>query len=243
MALISVRREHGRSRGRPGDPWPLERPDLSGAERTLLARLAALPTLPAHLFGERGLQTTPATRAALVPATEAGRAAVPLRAGGDVGAFALGRPRLAIDRALVRLDRFAGVALVVRQTARRPIAALNDGAAFRNSLLAGFADDEWPAGLLAALLNSAVVGWHHERRFRDARQGMPQVKVGHLRQIPAPPALAPVRAELADLGAALAGRNDGIRADERARLDALVADAYELDGAERALVAGGLQRA
>jgi hypothetical protein len=160
---------------------------------------------------------------------------VPIRAGGDVGAFALGAPTLAIDPAYLRADRFARIAFVVRQTARQPIAAATDGTPFRNSLLAGFDDDEWPAPLLLALLNSAPVAWHHQRRFRDARQGMPQVKIGHLRAIPAPPALAEVRAELVALGTALSGRNDGVRGDEQARLDELVTSAYELDDGERLL--------
>ena len=136
----------------------------------------------------------------------------------------------------MRRGRLAGVDLLIRQTARHPIAAPAGGVAFRNSLLAGFASAEWPAGLLLALLNSAPVRWHHERRFRDARQGMPQVKVGHLRAIPAPPALDAVRGELVALGDALAARNAGIAPAEQARLDDLAARAYALDGATRSMV-------
>ena len=72
MALVSVRRDGGRRSAPAGAPWPLERPDLAPAERALLARLAALPTLPAALFGERGVQTTRATRATLTPLADAG---------------------------------------------------------------------------------------------------------------------------------------------------------------------------
>ena len=34
--------------------------------------------------------------------------------------------------------------------------------------------------------NSRVVRWFHYNRFRDAREGMPQLKVGHLRKLPRP---------------------------------------------------------
>jgi len=241
MGLVSVRRPGGR-RGAPGDPWPLERPDLAPPERALLARLAALPTLPAHLFGERGLQTDTASRGALVAVADAPPGAVPIREGLDVRAFAAGAPRLAVDPALVRAGRLEGVALLVRQTARRPIAALADGMAFRNSLLAGFVDGAWPAGLLVALLNSSLVAWHHERRFRDARQGMPQVKIAHLRAIPAPPLLDGVRFELAALGAELGRRNTGLDDAEQTALDRLVARAYGLDASEAVLVGRVVQR-
>ncbi len=242
MALVSVRRDGGRRAGAPGSPWPLERPDLTPAERELLAWLAALPTLPAELFGERGVQTTRATRDALAPLAEAAPGAFPVLEGADVGPFRRGAPRLAIDPAAVSSGRLAGVDLLIRQTARYPIAAPAGGLAFRNSLLAGFATAEWPAGLLLALLNSVPVRWHHRRRFRDARQGMPQVKVGHLRAIPAPPALDAVRAELTALGDALGARNAGIAPAEQARLDDLAARAYALDGATRSIVWAETQR-
>src|SRR5690606_13488740 len=71
---------------------------------------------------------------------------------------------------------------------------------------------------------------------RDARQGMPQLKVGHLRALPAPPAGAP-RDALERLGRKLGEANAGASAADRARLDALVAAAYGLDEEEAALVA------
>ncbi len=71
---------------------------------------------------------------------------------------------------------------------------------------------------------------------------MPQVKVGHLRAIPAPPALDAVRDELVALGDALAARNAGIGPAEQARLDDLAARAYALDGATRSVVLGVANR-
>lgn len=74
----------------------------------------------------------------------------------------------------------------LRQTARYPIAAWSDGMLFRNSLIAGFSTDVLSASALVVYLNSTPIRWLHYQSFRDARMGMPQVKVGHLRKIPRP---------------------------------------------------------
>ncbi|MCC6522125.1 MAG: N-6 DNA methylase [Polyangiaceae bacterium] len=249
MALVSRRLPGGRTDAPPGEPWPVERPDLDATARGLLARLAALPPLPPELFGERGVQSDPALRAHFrrtsVPRE---RFDTPIREGTDVRELVLLPPRFHVDRAALGrrirpAEEFQAVRIVVRQTARYPIAALADGVAFRNSLLAVFDSDTWPAAALVALLNSALVRYLHYQRFRDARQPvMPQVKIGHLRAIPAPPCPTPeALARLAEEGARLSlARTGPGRARtgpcERRALDALVADLYGLDAAERAAV-------
>ena len=168
---------------------------------------------------------------------------MPLREGADLGEFRARSPQLFADPdpLLGRLRQPAEwrkVALLIRQTARFPIAAYNDGSAFRNSILAGFASPDWPAPLLLCLLNSGLVRWLHFTLHRDARQGMPQLKVGHLRALPALPSAVPqVRAALEQLGSKLAARNDGITGTERAELEALVAEAFALSAAEREAIA------
>lgn len=124
--------------------------------------------------------------------------------------------------------------MVIRQTARVPIAARSDGKGFRNTLLAAFASETFSAGTLLAWLNSSVVRWSHYYRNRDARLGMPQVKIGHLRSLPAPP--ASVRAELHRLGEDLAARNTGLSADEQRGLDDLAVAAFGLTPDERARI-------
>ncbi len=238
MALVSTRRLAPEASS--GAPWPLRRDDVDEVSRRLLARLAAAPTLPREVFGERGLQTDAALRERLVrdPAA-AGEGAVALREGKDVGEFRLGPPKLwarAADVAgrLRGADEFRAVSAVVRQTARYPIAAVSDGIAFRNTLLAVFARAPWTAHALVALLNSSLVRWHHHARFRDAREGMPQVKVGHLRAVPAPPEGAAAR--LAEVGARLSARNEGVTDDERRALDEVTFELYGLDEGEREAV-------
>ncbi|HEV8550127.1 MAG TPA: hypothetical protein VGQ57_13880, partial [Polyangiaceae bacterium] len=127
---------------------------------------------------------------------------------------------------------WASVRLVVRQTARVPVAALSDGGAFRNSLLAGFDDADYPAAFLVAYLNSTPVRWLHYVRHRDARQGMPQLKIAHLRATPEPPSRALV-ADLAALGERFSEGAKGLREPEHAELDALVAAAFDLSIEER----------
>ena len=218
-----------------GAPWPLERPDLDGEARRLLEYLASLAPVPAELFGERGLQTTRGDRSYLA-AAPGGRQTVPLRVGGDILPFRRGPASLWADPTWFRErlrspEAWSEVRLLVRQTARVPVVALSDGLAFRNSLLAGFETPEYPAVFLVAYLNSTPIRWLHYHRNRDARMGMPQVKISHLRALPAP---VPGRdlAPLAALGSELSARNSGITAAEQRQLDELVANLLELTPAQ-----------
>jgi hypothetical protein len=111
------------------------------------------------------------------------------------------------------------------------MAALSDGAGFRNSLLAGFDDPAHPAPFLVAYLNSSPIRWLHYVRHRDARNGMPQLKVAHLRATPAPPN-ARLVAELERMGSELSSKNRGVTVTEQEALDRAVADAFELTSRE-----------
>lgn len=222
----------------PEAPWALERPDLDDVTKRLLARLATLPRLPAALFGERGYQSLPSDKGAFGPP---GSGPTAIRVGGDVFPFAARPPSLACDpdKLAGRLrspETWAEVRLYLRQTARYPMAAKADGTAFRNSLLAGFEDTSWPASALLAYLNASPVRFLHYVSQRDARQGMPQLKIGHLRSLPNLTDPAP-RAALAALGERLGARNTGIREEEQEALDTLVADALGLSPEERERVA------
>ncbi len=245
MALVSRRSAAGRRDAQPGAPWPMERPDLTPLTRALLARLDALPRVPAELFAERGFQSDAASAAEVITSdVPVGRFTTPLREGSDVREFELGLPRLyadatALGKRLRSPAAFRAVAVLVRQTARFPIAAVSDGLPFRNSLLAALSpSDDWPPDAVAALLNSALIRWAHFARFRDARQPvLPQVKVAHLRALPLPRGgLRPRLDELTSLGARLARASPMNRAALRAVLDALVGDLYELSPEEREAV-------
>jgi hypothetical protein len=227
-----------------GASWPLARSDLDPVSRGLLERLSALPPLPASLFGERGFQTSSEdaahirrSDAPLPPFT------CPLREGTDIGELIARAPRHYIDRAAVNGrfrsdDDWQAVKLFIRQTARYPIAALSDGLPFRNSILAGFGDRTWSELALLCYLNSWPIRWFHHARHRDAREGMPQVKIGHLRALPAPsPARAGLIAALDALGRELAPANAGIEAAARTKLEALVAEMLELTEEERSRIA------
>jgi SAM-dependent methyltransferase len=225
-ALVSTRREapwaeaDGRRWGSSGD-------HLDAAGAALLARAVAWQPLPAALFAERGL------RCALGDLLTAPRTGgVPVREGRDVSAFTLATPRLwaPLELAERSVSALRGVSFLVRQTARFPIAARTDGAWFRNSLLAGLEHPDWPARLVVPLLNASFVRWLHHARHMDARQPvLPQVKLSHLRTIPAPPLLTP---RLRD---ALMAR-EWTDAAAVPLLDRLVHEAYGLDAAERACV-------
>jgi hypothetical protein len=240
MALTSTR-THGERTGRAGAPWSLARTDLAPVAARLLERIASLPHLCPHLFGERGFQTTGNDLARLrrqgqpePPFT------VPIRVGGDVAEFAAGVPRTYLDpHGLSGHFRssaeWARVRIIIRQTARYPMAALSDGCAFRNSILAGFSNEEWSPHALVAYLNSSAVRWYHFMSRRDARQGMPQLKIGHLRALP-DVRDAEARASLEALGRALGERNTGVLDHERSALDEVAFAALGHDATERRLV-------
>lgn len=244
MGLLSTRRAAPAVPPGCGAPWRVARDDIEPAAQVLLARLAALPPLPAACFGERGFQTNSDDVKKLRRAERPDPPfVVPIREGGDVRAFRALSPRIHLDPngltgRLRSVEVWREVRVLVRQTARFPIAAKADGVAFRNSILACFGADGYPAEVLLAYLNAAPIRWLHFMRHRDARQGIPQVKIGHLRSIPRLPADAPgPLAALAGMGEALGRRNDGITSEEQRALDELVAGALGLTDAERALVA------
>lgn len=238
MGLTSTRTDGPRAASR-GATWCLQS-RLPGAAISLLERLSKLPVLDSALFGERGYQTTASDqshlarlRAAKDPFT------VPIHEGIDVGELSLATPSVFLDPGklsgkLRTSEEWRRVSVLIRQTARYPIAAVSDGHAFRNSILAGFATEEWSAPALAAYLNSLLVRWFHYTRHRDAREGMPQLKIGHLRALPGL-ADADARKELHAIGEN-AWRSSQLSGSARMALDAIVFDAFGLHNAERQLI-------
>jgi hypothetical protein len=210
-----------------------------------MERLAALPRLPEALFGERGLQTTGGDVARLAASPDEERC-IPLRTGSDIEPFRRKPPSYYADESdfgtrLRTPSEWARVRVLIRQTARVPMAALSNGDAFRNSILAGFESSAFPPTFLVAYLNGSAVRWLHYVRHRDARQGMPQLKISHLRAIPAPVRAGSVE-RLGRLGAALSSANAGLTPVEQTALDEAVADALALLPEEREIVARWMPR-
>jgi len=241
MALLSTRRSATIEVSVP-KPWPLHRSDLDEAASDLLARFGAMTKLPPELFGERGFQSMGDDIAHLqVLDAPSGAFCVGVRVGGDVEPFRRKPPKFYCDPAVFgsrfRSDaEWQNVRLLIRQTARFPMAALSDGGAFRNSILAGFSSETWSAFFLVAWLNSSPIRWYHYAQNRDARQGMPQVKIAHLRNLPAPRSNALVP-RIEDIGRRMGQRNLGIAPSEQSDIDALVADALDLGPADRRIIA------
>ncbi len=234
MALVSTRRAAAVVAA--GEAWDLER----GSDDLLTELLEAAargPRVPEACFGERGFQSSKEDRSLLARQPDS-RRTLGLRCGADVGPFVRHPPSYWVAPSdlgsrLRSASQWEEVAVYVRQTARFPMACLSDGAPFRNSILAGFGvDDRLTPEFLVAYLNASLVRYLHYARFRDARQGMPQVKISHLRRTPLPPsASAAFFHELALLGAELSRDNTGASSAAQARLDRAVVEAWGVSSA------------
>ncbi len=236
MVLLSTRRETSQEEAVAG-AWSLHQEGADPRVLALVERLKQRATLPPSLFGERGYQTQGPDVARLGKAREL---PVPLRIGADVRPFEAKAPSQSCEPARLTgrfrsAQEWGAVRVLIRQTARYPLAALSDGLPFRNSILAGFDVPPWTAEALLAYLNATPVRFYHYHVHRDARQGMPQLKIGHLRRLPT--VSEGTLEALHRLGISLGRRNAGISVDEQATLDELVADDWHLTVEERALVA------
>jgi len=243
-----------------GRPWRLRertRHHLGAAHQEVpaaLQALASLPKLPPACFGELGLQSNRRVSSELFwrGADPPPAFSVPLLEGRNVRAFHVAPPRLFMkpDPAVLSetrcrlrpLSDYERVGFVVRQTAAMTIAAPHNGLRFRNSLLAGYAHDEFDVDLLVGLLNSQLLRAFHASRQRDARQAaFPQVKVAHLRSLPAPPATRAardlVRASSRVLAASDAAPSSSEALELTRVLDSAVFDLYELSEQDRRDVA------
>jgi hypothetical protein len=160
--------------------------------------------------------------------------------GRNVAEFSLSAPRLFLkpDRAFLAAHRcrlrdpaeYGRVKVVIRQTAAITIAAAHDGTPFRNSLLAGFELPDFPSALTLGLLNSTLYRALHLAGRRDARQGaFPQVKIAHLRSLPAPP-VSVHRSRIVELS--LEATRTGLTTELRVALDAAVFAAFGISEEE-----------
>ncbi len=232
--------------GAVGAPFLLEERTKAGGvvKRTappkVLKDLESLSVLPPETFREMGFQSNRIVAENLFYRGEVpqGDFQVPLLEGRNVGEFEVRSPRLFLksDQATLKSTRcrlrdlsdYEGVDAVVRQTAAFTIAARHNGGRFRNSLIAAFATTDVDTELLVGLLNSALFRALHIGRQRDARQAaFPQVKVGHLRKLPAPPSNDVARERVREFSRG-AVHKGGMTQEERQRFDQAVFDLFEI---------------
>ena len=81
--------------------------------------------------------------------------------------------------------------VVIRQTAHRPIAAKHlPRGFFRNSILACYEIKQWSDDEVVSWLNSTILAFFHLNSIPESRQIVfPQMKIGHLRNLPIPSGL------------------------------------------------------
>lgn len=220
-----------------GKRWLAEDP----ADRELLAHLGRFPRLAPRSFADPGVHTGNAAAELIFDSPKANR--VPVRRGRDLFAYDLREavtflrtdlePTPELRFRAGRLERYAEFPVLLRQTANRPIAALHEPAAhFRNSLLAMRRVHGLDPAFCVAVLNSTVAGDFHRAANRDSRQrNFPQVKVGHLAQLPFPITHRDNAPDLHDkiAGLVLALEPSDLEfAKQVAVLDDLVTEAFDL---------------
>jgi len=224
-----------------GQSWAAPSDDRLAA--ALVAQLAERPRFPTKSFGDPGVHTGNAAKLVLGLPGEG----PPLREGRCLQPYHLEPARRSLRLGLAlpegkywrsgALERYRAVPILLRQTAPRPIAARHsEPSYFRNSLLACYGVEGLPCEIMLAILNSELIARIHRHRFRDGRQrSFPQLKVGHLRALPAPDAhrLALPWPSAGSLGEAIIGEVQALEsgAGDRARLEALVAILYDLPAA------------
>ena len=182
----------GRDELGDGSSEPWNAPQAS----RLVERLAPFPRLAPEAFADPGVHTGNARAELILSPMRPGLPGV--RRGRDLRAYRLGPPTrslaVELERSVERrfrigsLERQRSAAVLVRQTAAHPIAALHtEPTYFQNSLLACYPPAELDPAFVVAVLNSTLAETWHRSRFRDALQrSFPQVKVGHLRSLPFP---------------------------------------------------------
>lgn len=179
--------------------------DFSGSTALMgvADRLAQLPRFEPTTFADPGVHTgNVSKKIVLNERLPEGREYALVREGRDIGPYVCARPRkwLWLDPTLnegeyctIRaIQKYTDVPILIRQTADRPIAARHVCPTyFRNSLLACRGVEGIPDAVVTAFLNSALYTWIHRTATQDAHQkAFPQVKVRHLRALPAIPSAA-----------------------------------------------------
>lgn len=239
FALVATRDCDGSDPERGGDPWELARPELTTQARELLSLFCGMPYETFIRFGDKGLRIPITAECVELGDAPPGWPSAGLREGGDISEFSTHRPHMWMRSEVIgkALGDFEKVDVLVRQTARYPIASVSDGLPFRNSLLAGYVVGNVPVEAVLCLLNSTVMRWLHYHRYRDARQeSMPQVKVNHLCSIPQPPEWNDaIVNSLAQLGARFLNYGGIHSAEERDEMDGLVSQWYGLTQAHATL--------
>jgi len=170
--------------------------DAGNLARRIVEKMKSFPLLPAEAFGDPGVHT--GNSAELLVRKSPGDGLAPMRVGRDIRRYSARSPSLwLVKEPVVEEGRYFRIGLekkyteariLIRQTAAYPIAARHtEPGYFRNSLLACYGVDGLSDEYLLAILNSRLVRFFHQHEFRDGRQkAFPQVKVSHLRAIPAP---------------------------------------------------------
>jgi len=218
------------------------------SQDSLFTKLDALPKFASECFRDIGLHSGNSAKLIFVKGDKApAKDWRPVLQGRDISPFACAQPTLWLDPNPTLEEKhywrkasdesYQNTRIILRQTAARPIAALHRaGTIFRNSALACFGLESVDDLVLTAILNSELFAWLHQRRFADARQRtFPQVKISHLRALPAipdaksqPDLLSEIK-QVATLQLAEPNRDD-------APLSQLVCELYALPQAAREMI-------
>jgi len=203
--------------------------------------LSGLPRFPREAFKDPGVHTGNVSKKIILKRNDdLDPMLQPVREGKDIVAFHCGPPRLWVDIdphldegeycRIGKAETYLTTPILLRQTAGRPIAARHTAPAyFRNSVLAcqglpGLSD--W---VTVGILNSRLIGYWYQRTVLDsAQRAFPQVKIGALRELPAPRLETIEQSLIAELEGVVSHLEEGAGSGppDLARLEELVCRLY-----------------
>ncbi len=159
----------------------------------LWAKIQRISLTLAHAFGDPGVHTGNCSKKLIV--SPAQKLSIPILQGSDIDMYTIPHAHAHLnlhytptpgDYYTIRdCGIYAKTKLLIRQTAKYPIATLHTGAYYRNSLVAFFGTTHVSDYYILTLLNATLIRTFYRDKFVESgQQTFPQVKVSSLRQLP-----------------------------------------------------------
>ena len=232
FALVTQKKSNSEART---DPFVLQRSNpYQSIIRAYMFRLYRCEKPPKESFRDIGVHTGNCSKQLIF--TEYHDGFVPVYEGKDILPFQLKTANKWLNilyeknsgeyYTIRSREDYRRVRIVIRQTGGRPIAAKHTPKHFfRNSVLACYGIENWSDDDIVSWLNSTIIAFFHINSIPEARQLVfPQIKIGHLRNLPIP--CSPITLD----------SNNDMHKEKRAWIDRQVSNAFGFSMPEHRLL-------